>query len=687
MKKIFVSSTFALILLSMLVLADADINDDGKIDLSDLILVTNFFGKTSGYDQEADSDNNGMIDIYDVVYVASRVGTTIPTCSDDCTPLGSKQCSSTTSYQTCGNYDADACLEWSSATDCPGGQSCLSGVCSTQEITLNHAAEVYTDPETGKEVWRMTTDPVMDLVQYYDWPTISPNGRYLIFRTSRGSGVYIINSDGSGERGIGDWFTWNSPSRGWGVDFTTNNMQGWWSPDSRQYYTFNKTLVIDIEKFLSNKTAAEYIWQVSSTYFTAFYFPMLSPDGRTLFGFGKPGDVTTGNTIKLMNIDGTNYREFEIPYYYNNNTFIDTTHGWLGNHEAWYMNDAGASPTHDMDLVFDVNTGEYKGSLSVFEINSSILHGPFGHAIASPSAYYIGNGEGWFAGTGNRGVQAVNTKYWLPNANRQMMRIDTGIWAIHYNFDPDEKLMVMHATEQTSASKGMVVTYPIPPNGSGPLHVARFQAANSASFDSTYATFTPDGTKILFSGYCRDASNRDIYIAVYKKPGTPSSVTAVNLGNGQMSLSWKPAKQHREIKEYEIYTATSQTGEYTLAAIIPETITYLDAPSKISASDTTINVDSTAGFPSSGYIEILGLSTAKPTEIIQYTAKTATSFTGCTRGAKGTTPAEHWNDAFVWKYTGENAYTGTYTSGTWYKIRSVEWSSLRSEFSSPVTAN
>ena len=81
MKKNLILSVLALILLTMNVLADADINDDGKIDLSDLILVTTYFGQTTGYDSEADSDNNGLIDIYDVVYVASRVGTTPP-----CTP-------------------------------------------------------------------------------------------------------------------------------------------------------------------------------------------------------------------------------------------------------------------------------------------------------------------------------------------------------------------------------------------------------------------------------------------------------------------------------------------------------------------------------------------------------------------------------------------------------------------------
>ena len=81
MRKIFILSVLALVLLIAVptaVLADADIDDNGVIDLSDLILVTNFFGKTSGYDSEADTDTNGIIDIYDVVYVASRVGTTMP---------------------------------------------------------------------------------------------------------------------------------------------------------------------------------------------------------------------------------------------------------------------------------------------------------------------------------------------------------------------------------------------------------------------------------------------------------------------------------------------------------------------------------------------------------------------------------------------------------------------------------
>jgi len=54
----------------------------------------------------------------------------------------------------------------------------------------------------------------------------------------------------------------------------------------------------------------------------------------------------------------------------------------------------------------------------------------------------------------------------------------------------------------------------------------------------------------------------------------------------------------------------------------------------ISGSDTTIVVASTTGFASSGYVSI-------ESEIIQYTGTTSVSFTGCSRGALGTSAAGH----------------------------------------------
>jgi hypothetical protein len=66
------------------------------------------------------------------------------------------------------------------------------------------------------------------------------------------------------------------------------------------------------------------------------------------------------------------------------------------------------------------------------------------------------------------------------------------------------------------------------------------------------------------------------------------------------------------------------------------------------SGDTTIIVDSTAGFPASGILDI-------GTELITYTAKTGTDFTGCVRGTNGTTAASHLDNAIV---TNATLWTG-----------------------------
>jgi len=60
----------------------------------------------------------------------------------------------------------------------------------------------------------------------------------------------------------------------------------------------------------------------------------------------------------------------------------------------------------------------------------------------------------------------------------------------------------------------------------------------------------------------------------------------------------------------------------------------------ITATDTSITVATTASFLSSGYIQI-------GSELIEYTGKTDTKFTGCVRGTRGTTAAAHADEAVV----------------------------------------
>jgi len=51
----------------------ADINNDDKVDISDLLVVSTDFGKTSGLkNPKSDTNSDSIVDIFDIVFVASR---------------------------------------------------------------------------------------------------------------------------------------------------------------------------------------------------------------------------------------------------------------------------------------------------------------------------------------------------------------------------------------------------------------------------------------------------------------------------------------------------------------------------------------------------------------------------------------------------------------------------------------
>lgn len=50
------------------------------------------------------------------------------TCNDECSPSGTKVCANTNTYQECGNWDPDPCLDWQYIV-CPKGYTCVNGNC------------------------------------------------------------------------------------------------------------------------------------------------------------------------------------------------------------------------------------------------------------------------------------------------------------------------------------------------------------------------------------------------------------------------------------------------------------------------------------------------------------------------------------------------------------------------------
>lgn len=53
-------------------------------------------------------------------------------CTNECSS-GQKRCVNSSTYQTCGNYDSDSCLEWGSSATCSGSTSCGYGSCASNQ--------------------------------------------------------------------------------------------------------------------------------------------------------------------------------------------------------------------------------------------------------------------------------------------------------------------------------------------------------------------------------------------------------------------------------------------------------------------------------------------------------------------------------------------------------------------------
>ncbi len=106
---------------------------------------------------------------------------------------------------------------------------------------------------------------------------------------------------------------------------------------------------------------------------------------------------------------------------------------------------------------------------------------------------------------------------------------------------------------------------------------------------------------------------------------------------------------------YELFTTRTKLGSAASAVTVldalqantsnqvPGTYTQINDADGITTGDTTITVDSTTGYPSAGTLLI-------DTEVMTYTATTATTFTGVVRGRLGTLETTHNDNATVKTY-------------------------------------
>jgi hypothetical protein len=96
-----------------------------------------------------------------------------------------------------------------------------------------------------------------------------------------------------------------------------------------------------------------------------------------------------------------------------------------------------------------------------------------------------------------------------------------------------------------------------------------------------------------------------------------------------------------------VYTENVGWGAGSFGGLVTGALTTT-LNGSLSSSATTITVNSTTGFPSAGTVLI-------STELVTYTSTTSTTFTGCTRGASGTTAAAYSSGVSV---SNAASYTG-----------------------------
>ncbi|MDC0228059.1 flagellar hook-basal body complex protein, partial [Alphaproteobacteria bacterium] len=165
---------------------------------------------------------------------------------------------------------------------------------------------------------------------------------------------------------------------------------------------------------------------------------------------------------------------------------------------------------------------------------------------------------------------------------------------------PDGDLIGSITATQTSITIDTIANGPYPVSGT--LLIGTEQI--------TYTGLTTSGSEVTFTGLTRGANG---------------TTAATGSTNGTVTL----------LPEVSLVESVETLGMETRTTLINDS-------ANITSTATTITVDDTSGFEDNGYLRI-------ENELIHYTGKTATSFTGLTRGAGGTTQAAHNDNVAIFQ--------------------------------------
>jgi len=132
------------------------------------------------------------------------------------------------------------------------------------------------------------------------------------------------------------------------------------------------------------------------------------------------------------------------------------------------------------------------------------------------------------------------------------------------------------------------------------------------------------------SGYRLDLTRMQMWYIDYSWYGAGFIRWGLRTSKGQITYVYQQTNNNVQFEAY--MRSGNMSAHYESSGLNP--VTTLST-TLLSSNTTSMTVGSTAAFPSSGSVRLITASQTGAIEIISYTGKTATSFTGLTRGVSG----------------------------------------------------
>lgn len=481
----------------------------------------------------------------------------------------------------------------------------------------------YRDEITGVEVWRLTTDPEVEIIPDRIKEVFSPDGSKMLFRSKRNGAwhLYVMEANGSKITRVTNkptiYGVWSRSGRSLICAPTVNNLA--------------ELHEVDVETYAGRRIAGPFDAKMGKL--------GVSPDGAgvlfTRFIKQPDGEKQDVMLSSFVNLDGTGFFDFTG----------ETKHGRIG----WIPG--------RMDIR------RMKSSRQQFVVqpdgSGARLIGEGGHEYFTPDGRHMiicdpkgGDPSKWL-GKCSAGYYEIAT-----GKRRDVTREITWVGS-HPAISADGRFVAIDNAGHSHPGAVLIVDL----TGADSLRVLCYHHASWESGHITHPTvhWSPDGTKLVFMSDkdSPDKQKGDMYLAVVKQPAAPIKPHVANNRAAGPLLTWRPARKHNETSEYVIVRSVpsprpnlqrvflDRTGVFEEIGVVPVIDTHL-AGEHLSADSTALSVESTKGFPKSGRLMIAGNHTMAEPEIVTYEGATDTAFFNCQRGAEDTAPALHWSGARIW---------------------------------------